>query len=234
VRRTVSFAEAVYAGSISVEGVTARLVDDPMLGMVNTISGEVPVVVDDDASLIPRMRPSIVVDARLAKRRLDTAFANAPLVVALGPGYVAGQDCHAVVETNRGHNLGRVYWHGSAEADTGQPEPVLGVAGQRVLRAPADGVFIGRRQIGDQVAAGDILAEVGGQPILAPFDGVLRGLLHDGLNVTAGLKVGDVDPRGMREYCFAISDKARSIGGGVLEAVLTGMPLWRPTLAPAS
>ena len=228
VRRAVSFGEAVYSGSITVEGVTARLAEDPMLGMAYTVLDEVPVVVDDDSSVIQRMQPPIVIDARLAKQRLDTRLHDAPLVVGLGPGFVAGQDCHAVVETNRGHNLGRVYWDGTAEADTGQPESVKGFSGQRVLRAPTDGIFAGRMAIGDWAAAGQVVAEVDGQPLLAPFDGVVRGLLHDGLPVTAGLKVGDLDPRGIPEYCFMISDKARAIGGGVLEAILAGMNLWKP------
>jgi xanthine dehydrogenase accessory factor len=227
VRRAVSFAEAVYSGQVTVEGVTARLADDAMLGMAFTVLGEVPVIVDLADDVVARMRPAIVVDARLAKRNLGTRREDAQLVIGLGPGFIAGQDCHAVVETNRGHNLGRVYWAGGAEPDTGQPEPVQGKAGQRVLRAPAEGVFQGQKAIGEQVQPGDVLASVEGQPIVAPFAGVVRGLLHDGVPVTAGMKVGDLDPRGVREYCFLISDKARSIGGGVLEAALAGMDLWR-------
>jgi xanthine dehydrogenase accessory factor len=234
VRRAVSFAEAVYAGQTTVEGVTARLVNDPMLGMANAAVGEVPVVVDAADDVVERMRPPIVVDARVAKRNLGTRMDEAPLVIALGPGFEAGVDCHAVVETLRGHDLGRVYWEGSAEADTGQPEPVQGRTGERMLRAPADGIFAGLRAIGDMVEAGDELARVGSDTITAPFAGVVRGLIHDGVPVTAGLKVGDLDPRGVREYCFLISDKARSIGGGVLEAVLAGMPRWdRPEEAAA-
>jgi xanthine dehydrogenase accessory factor len=226
VRRAVSFAEAVYAGQITVEGITARLADDPMLGMAFTAVGEVPVIVDLADDVIGRMRPAVVVDARLAKRNLGSRREDAPLVIGLGPGFTANQDCHAVVETNRGHNLGRVYWEGSAEADTGLPEAVLGQSGQRVLRAPAEGTFQGHTAIGQAAQPGDVLARVDGQPIVAPFAGVVRGLLHDGVPVMAGMKVGDLDPRGVREYCFLISDKARSIGGGVLEAVLTGMDLW--------
>jgi xanthine dehydrogenase accessory factor len=227
VRRAVSFAEAVYAGKCTVEGVTARLVNDPMLGMANAAMGEVPVVVDAADDVVERMQPPIVVDARVAKRNLGTRIDEAPLVIAVGPGFEAGVDCHAVIETLRGHNLGRAYWEGGAEADTGQPEPVQGRADERVLRAPADGIFAGLKAIGDSVQAGDALARVGDDTILAPFAGVVRGLIHDGVPVTAGLKVGDLDPRGVREYCFLISDKARSIGGGVLEAVLAGMPRWQ-------
>ncbi len=228
VRRAVSFAEAVYSGSVTVEGVTARLADDPMLGMAFAAVGEVPVIVDLADDVVARMRPAVVVDARLAKRNLGIRREDAPLVIGLGPGFTAGKDCHAVVETNRGHNLGRVYWDGSAEADTGQPEPVRGQAGQRVLRAPAEGVFLGHKTIGDVAQPGEVLGMVEGLPILAAFAGVVRGLLHDHVPVTAGMKVGDLDPRGVREYCFLISDKARSVGGGVLEAILGGMDLWRP------
>ena len=228
VRRAVSFAEAVYAGQVTVEEVTAHLADDPMLGMGYTVLGQVPVLVDAANDVVERMRPPVVVDARLAKRNLGTRLQDAPLVIGLGPGFSAGQDCHAVVETNRGHNLGRVYWQGSAEPDTGQPEAVQGRAGQRVLRAPVEGVFQGYKAIGDLAQTGEVLASVEGVPLLAPFDGAVRGLLHDGVPVTPGMKVGDLDPRGIREYCFLISDKARSIGGGVLEAILAGMDLWRP------
>ena len=232
VRRAVAFAEAVYARQITVEGVTARLAPDPLIGIAHTVLGEIPVVVDEDNAVIKQMRPPIVVDARMLKTNLGTRRTDAALVVGLGPGFSAGADCHAVVETNRGHNLGRVYWEGSAEADTGKPEAVSGFAGSRVLRAPTDGVFTGRTQIGDIVKQGALLAEVGGEPIRAEFDGALRGLLHDGLRVGRGLKVGDLDPRGVREYCFQISDKARAVAGGVLEAVLAGMRFWMPEPPP--
>ncbi len=228
VRRAVSFAEAVYTERVTVEGVTARRAPDPMVGMAYTVMDEIPVVVDADDRVLARMRPPIVVDARIAKHNLGTRLTDAKLVIGLGPGFTAGVDCHAVVETNRGHNLGRVYWEGSAEPNTGEPEPVRGFAGTRVLRAPREGTFVGQKQIGDAVKAGDTLARVDNEPIPAQFDGVVRGLLHDGLHVTAGMKVGDLDPRGVREYCFLISDKARAVGGGVLEAIFAGMRLWTP------
>jgi len=236
VRRAVSFAEAVYAGAITVEGVTARLVTDadavPSEARVRAVlaAHEIPVLVDPQGRALDLLRPTVVVDARLAKRNLDTSLHDAPLVIGLGPGFTAGVDCHAVVETNRGHHLGRVYWQGGAEPDTGQPEPVRGFGVDRVLRAPCAGVFVGRKRIGDAVLAGEIVAEVDGAPVVATFSGVLRGLLHDGLTVAAGLKVGDLDPRGVHEHCFTISDKARSVGGGVLEAVLYGL---RTTRSPA-
>lgn len=228
VRRAVSFAEAVYAERVTVEGVTARLAPDPMTGMAYTVMGEIPVVVDADDMVLARLRPPIVIDARMAKRNLGARITDAKLVIGLGPGFTAGADCHAVVETNRGHNLGRVVWEGSAEPNTGEPEPVRGFAGSRVLRAPRDGVFKGGLKIGDLVKAGQVIAEVEGGPIKAQFDGVVRGLLHSGLRVTAGMKVGDLDPRGVREYCFSISDKARAVGGGVLEAILAGRRMWTP------
>ena len=232
VRRWVSFAEAVYSEHITVEGVTAHRAPDPMVGMAYTVLGEVPVVVDADGAVMRQMRPPIVVDARMAKTNLDLRLSDAPLVIGLGPGFSAGVDCHAVVETNRGHNLGRVYWEGRAEADTGAPEVVSGFAGSRVVRAPRTGQFTARRQIGDLVQPGDVVAEVAGEPIAAELAGVVRGLLHDGLRVTPGMKVGDIDPRGERDYCAKISDKARAVGGGVLEAVLAGMRFWRPEPPP--
>ncbi len=228
VRRAVSFAEAVYAGEIEVEGVKARLVPDAQTGLACVASGEAAVLVDAVGLSLTRLKPPIVVDARMAKQSLDTRLTDAPLVIGIGPGFVAGENCHAVVETNRGHNLGRVYWQGSAEADTGQPESVQGFTGQRVLRAPNDGLFTGQARIGDKIKAGDVLASVAGQPIVASFDGALRGILHDGIPVTTGTKVGDLDPRGRPDYCFTISDKARAVGGGVLEAILAGANKWRP------
>ena len=166
-------------------------------------------------------RPSAIVDARMAKRNLDTRIDHAPLVIALGPGFTAGADCHAVIETNRGHRLGRVIWDGAAEANTGTPGIVSGKGAERVLRAPAAGVVQWRKQIGDRVGEGEVLGQVAGQPVIAPFDGVARGLIAPGTAVPARLKIGDVDPRGDGATCFTISEKALAIGGGVLEALLT-------------
>lgn len=232
VRRAVSFAEAVYAGQTTVEGVTARLAPEPAAGLAYAVLNEVPVIVDPAGLTLRQLRPSIVVDARLAKRPLDTTLADAPLVVALGPGFAAGADCHAVVETQRGHDLGRVYWRGSAAPDSGQPEPVRGLSVQRVLRTPTEGVFTAVKVIGDPVKKGEVVGLVEYAPLVAQCDGVVRGLIHDGLRVPAGLKVGDIDPRGVREHCFTISDKARAVGGGVLEAVLAGARHWQRELPP--
>jgi xanthine dehydrogenase accessory factor len=162
----------------------------------------------------------VVVDARVAKRNIDTQISDAELVIALGPGFVAGQDCHAVVETQRGHYLGRVIWQGRAAPDTGVPGSIGGVENQRVLRAPCDGFVKPNAAIGDRINQGAVIAAVEGEPIIAPFTGVLRGLIHETVPVTTGLKVGDLDPRCIREHCFTISDKSLAIGGGVLEAIL--------------
>jgi len=220
IRRAVAFASAVYEGVWTVEGVVARCVSDERAMEHALAAGEVPVWVDPEARILKWLHPDAVVDAVMAKRNTGTTIADAPVVVALGPGFSAGLDCHAVIETNRGHNLGRVILHGQAQADTGIPGEMGGESARRALRAPTDGLFVGRRVIGDLVQAGEPVATVAGQPVVAQIDGVLRGLLHDGLTVRAGCKVGDVDPRAVVEHCFTISDKARAIGGSVLEAIL--------------
>jgi xanthine dehydrogenase accessory factor len=220
IRRAVAVASAVYDGSISIEDVTARLARtegdlDPIWAR-----DEVPVVVDPDAAILRRLRPDALVDAIMAKRNTGTRIGDAPVVVALGPGFRAGVDCHAVVETNRGHHLGRVYYSGSAQADTGVPGALGGQDAGRVLRAPGAGLFRALKRIGERVMAGDAVGRVGESPVVSHIDGVLRGVLHDGLDVHAGMKVADVDPRGVVEHCFTVSDKAWAVGGGVLEAVL--------------
>jgi xanthine dehydrogenase accessory factor len=222
VRRTVSFAEAVYEDEIAVEGIVARRVIGAAEARQAFDRGIIPVLVDPDADCRAELGPRVLVDAIVAKRNTGTQPGDAPLVIALGPGFTAGVDCHAVVETNRGHSLGRVIWHGSAEPDTGVPGEVAGRGRERVLRAPADGVLDALAQIGDRVGEGQVVATVDGQELCAGIAGVLRGLLRPGIRVTAGLKVGDVDPRGVREHCFTVSDKSLAIAGGVLEAILSG------------
>lgn len=235
IRRAVAFASAVFEGRVTVEDLTARRVAHPgEIAQVQAV-GEVPVLVDPGGASVGALRPAVVVDARLAKRNLGTAQSDAPLVIGLGPGFTAGDDCHAVIETNRGHFLGRVLWQGSAEPDTGRPGSVQGRTLDRVLRAPCAGTVVPLAAIGDAVRAGDVLATVSGQEVRAPFDGVLRGLIHPSVPVTAGLKIGDVDPRGTREHCFTISEKALAIGGGVLEAILSApqlVPLLHAGLLP--
>nr|WP_277998722.1 selenium-dependent molybdenum cofactor biosynthesis protein YqeB [Moorella sulfitireducens] len=220
IRRAVAFAEAVYSGATTVEGVTARLVTGPEEALAQTMRGEIAVMVDPEARVIAALRPEIIVDAILTKTNLGTSIDQAPIVIALGPGFTAGRDAHAVVETKRGHYLGRVIWEGEALPNTGIPGEVMGYTEARVLRAPADGIFKGCKVIGDPVAAGEIVAMVGEVPLPARISGVLRGILHDGLEVTPGMKAGDIDPRGERDYCFTISEKARAVAGGVLEAIL--------------
>ena len=218
VRRAVAFAEAVYDGRTVVEGVTSVKVDD--LDRVEAVlrEGALPVVVDPESAVLRGFRPRLLVDAIVAKRNLATGIADAPAVIALGPGFLAGRDAHAVIETKRGHTLGRVILEGEALPDTGIPGEVGGHAEKRLLRAPSAGVFRSERSIGDSVAAGQVVGRVGEVPVRARLDGVLRGLLHPGLEVTAGFKLGDVDPRADREHCFTVSDKALAVAGGVLEA----------------
>lgn len=220
IRRVVTVAPAVYEGQVEVEGLVARLAETDQEIRAVLAAGQVPVVVDPRGEVITRLHPTAVVDAIMAKRNTGTRITDAPIVIGLGPGFTAGVDVHAVIETNRGHHLGRVILSGSAEPHTGVPAPTAGYTHERVLHAPCEGTFTGKRRIGDPVEAGEVVASVAGEPVVAKIPGVLRGLLADGLLVKAGMKVGDVDPRGVREHCFTISDKARAIGGGVLEAIL--------------
>ncbi len=220
IRRAVAVASAVYEGQVEVEGLVARLAESDEEIRAGLAGGRVPVVVDPRGGVITRLRPTVVVDAIMAKHNTGTRITDAPIVIGLGPGFTAGVDVHAVIETNRGHNLGRIILSGSAEPHTGVPGPTAGSTRERVLRAPCEGTFTSKRHIGDLVEADKVMAFVSGEPIAARISGVVRGLLADGLFVKAGMKVGDIDPRGVREHCFTISDKARAIGGGVLEAIL--------------
>lgn len=225
VRRLVSFAEAIYAGQITVEGITARRVEDPTdrLRILQILAkGQIPVLIDPSAREAIKMFPLAIVDARMLKQPPEPLPHKAALYIGLGPGFVAGENCDAVIETNRGHTLGRVYWQGTPEADTRLPEGDP----RRVLRAPADGVFQVAHEIGDHCEEGETVAWVEDErgkrhPIHSPFPGVVRGLLHPGLQVKEGMKVGDIDPRDNPRYCTLISDKSLAIGGGVLEALLT-------------
>lgn len=218
VRRTVSLATAVIEGKVTVEDLEGVLVDSADEAVSVAAEGTIAVMV---SPTIPPLTPSVVVDARLAKRNLDTSIDQAPLVVALGPGFVAGVDCDAVVETMRGHHLGRVIWQGPAAPDTGVPGVVGGASERRLLRAEAGGEVQWDVEIGDLVTMGQGLGRVGNIPVVAAIDGVVRGLLADGTPAATGLKLGDIDPRADRGACFEISDKSLAVGGGVLEAVLT-------------
>lgn len=222
IRRTAAFAEAVFAGTAVVEDVVA--VKTEFADVVTVLqAGKIPVVVDPEGKLVHKLKPVVVVDAILAKRNIGTHIEDAPIVIGIGPGFTAGKDVHAVVESKRGHYLGRVITQGPAAADTGIPGEIGGYTKERILRAPCSGIFRGVSKIGDQVKAGEIVAYVEQQPVIAEIGGTLRGQLHDGLAVTEGMKIGDIDPRCILEHCFSISDKARSIGGGVLEAILFHM-----------
>lgn len=222
VRRTVAFSEAIRLGSTTVEGVEARRVSTVGEVAAELVARRVPVLVDPEAVCAQMLRPDVLVDAIIAKRNTGTRITDAPVVIALGPGFTAGVDCHAVIETKRGHDLGRVIWEGSAAPNTGVPGVIAGHGADRVLRAPADGVFEPVLAIGDEVHAGDVAAMVAGVALRCTIDGVLRGLLAPGVEVTSGMKAGDIDPRGVREHCFTVSDKARAVAGGVLEALLAG------------
>jgi xanthine dehydrogenase accessory factor len=220
VRRKVAFCEAVYDSQSVVEGVTAVLVKGPEEVDGVWDQGFIPVLVDPGAVCRHLIKPEVIVDAILAKKNLGTSVNDAPLVVALGPGFEVGKDAHFVVETNRGHNLGRLLTSGSAAPDTGVPGPVQGITSERVLRAPESGPWRNIVDIGDMVKKGDHVGTVQGEALYAPIDGVLRGLIHPGATVSKGLKIGDIDPRGKKEFCFTISEKALAIAGGVLEAIL--------------
>lgn len=221
IRGAVSFATAVWDGETVVDGVRARRVGGAAGVEAAWAERLLPVAVDPHAQLVQQLPADVVVDAILAKRNLGTKMSDAPLVIGLGPGFSAGADVHAVIETMRGHSLGRIIWKGEALPNTGVPGEVGGHAELRVVRAPCAGMFRGIRIIGDFVDVGETLAHVDGEPVRARLKGVLRGLIHDGLQVHPNMKVGDVDPRAQREHCFTISDKALAIAGGVLEAILT-------------
>ncbi|MFN2196869.1 MAG: selenium-dependent molybdenum cofactor biosynthesis protein YqeB [Anaerolineales bacterium] len=221
VRRLVSFAETVYRGSFQVEGVAAQLVPDARAALEVLSNRIVPVLVDPHGDSRMELKPLAIVDGRMTKRPPDLEMDAAPLMIGLGPGFTAGENCHAVIETNRGHAMGRVIWDGPAESDTGIPEAVSRFRSERVLRAPAEGILVGKVEIGTRLSAGQPVAEVSGAVVAAPFDGVLRGLVHPGVAVRKGMKIGDLDPRGDPAYCTRISDKSLAVGGGVLEAILT-------------
>lgn len=242
VRRSVSFAEAVYDGTHTIEGVTGRLIewDLPPGEFERRITAalewdEIPVIVDPQAEVLSRLSFLAIVDARLIKKTVELLPIHVPLYIGVGPGFHAGKDCDAVIETRRSHTLGRVYWHGTAQADSGQPEGDP----KRVLRAASDGIFVGHKKIGEHCEPGELLAEIESEAdnqntsIVAPLGGMLRGLIRDGVRVTKGLKVGDIDPRDDRSACYLVSDKALSIGGGVLEALLSRKEIRDKLWAPA-
>jgi xanthine dehydrogenase accessory factor len=221
VRREVSFCEALYEGEKEVEGVRGKAAQMTREIVSVWDEGKIPVLTDPDGkNTRDYLRPDVLVDAIMAKRNVGTTVGDAPLVIGLGPGFTAGKDVHLVVETNRGPDLGRVIYEGSAEPDSGVPGEVGGFTTERVLRTTKEGTFHPKVSIGDRVAKGSSVAVVDDSPVTAEISGIVRGLLRQGTAVTKGMKVGDIDPRGKRELCFSISEKARAIGGGVLEAIL--------------
>lgn len=219
VRRTVSFCEAVFEGRVTIEGVAAAVVDSPAEASALWEKREIPVLVDPLCEAKRSIRPQVLVDGIMAKRNLGTSITDAPLVIGLGPGFTAGEDVHYVIETNRGHFLGRAIDSGCAEPNTGAPGPVMGITMDRVIHAPRAGLWKTTREIGAMVQAGDQIGTIDNTPVPTRIDGVLRGAVRAGINVELGMKLGDVDPRGVREHCFTISDKALAIAGGVLEAI---------------
>jgi xanthine dehydrogenase accessory factor len=221
VRREVSFCEAVYDGEKQVEGVRAKLVSKPEEIESVWESKGIPILIDPEAEKTRDfLKPDILIDAIMAKKNLGTRIKDAPLVIGLGPGFNAGKDVHIVIETNRGHHLGRMILKGEAEPDTGIPGEVGGYTIERLLRTMKKGIFDPQNTIGDKVTKGSVVAVVDDYPVIAQVSGVVRGLLRKGVEAKKGMKVGDIDPRGKKEHCFTISEKARSIGGGVLEAIL--------------
>ncbi|MCQ3936595.1 MAG: EF2563 family selenium-dependent molybdenum hydroxylase system protein [Chloroflexi bacterium] len=219
VRRTVCFSEAVYEGEQTVEGVTARLVSADQL-QVTLEAGEIPVLIDPQANILRNQfltspHSTFVVDARLLKTEPEPLPLEVPLHIGLGPGFTAGENCHAVIETRRSHTLGRVHWQGAAQPDSRAPDGDP----RRVLRAPASGFVEPFKDIGDPCREGERIAKVGDAAIVSPFNGVLRGLIHPRVEVTEGMKIGDVDARSDPELCRLVSDKSLAVAGGVLEAV---------------
>ena len=234
VRRLVSFAEAVFRDEFTVEDVTARLFTNIPNAFATPEQGYIAVLIDPQMKSLLELRatvakdtPIVLIDCRMIKRPPDTSLASADFVIGLGPGYIVAKNCHAAIETNRGHSLGRVIWQGAPEANTGIPESANNHKSGRVLRSPSDGMLIVHADIGDHLEKDQIIAEVNSRPVLAPFKGVLRGLLHSGIRVWKGLKIGDVDPRNYTHYCTLASDKSLANGGGVLESILS-----RPEMHP--
>ncbi len=224
IRRTVSFADAIFSGVTTVEGITARCITDPAEFRNVLDKGEIPVLVDPQMGMVDRLKPTVLIDATLAKKNRGVSLDKAGKVIALGPGFVAGKDVHMVIETARGHYLGAIITQGASLPDTGVPGSIAGYTEQRIVRAPATGYVEDALDIGVSVAEGDtlgyIMSDTKRIPIVAPLSGVLRGMIHNTVMVREGMKIGDVDPRNSSEYIYTISDKARAIGGAALQAVL--------------
>ena len=223
IRRTVAVSSAVTSGHINIEGLVARRCDDEQSVRTCWDLGEIPVVVAPTIGDVPMSQPmSSIIDCRLAKQPLDSSINDAEIVIALGPGFSVGTHCHAVIETMRGHRLGRALFSGMAEPNTGSPGEIEGKSAERVIRAPLPGCITWSSEIGDFVKEGTVLGEVAGETsvhVHAPFTGMVRGLIAPGSQVSVGLKIADIDPRHDPEACVQISDKALAVGGGVVEAL---------------
>ena len=220
VRRMVSFSEAIHDTKTVVEDVEAVRAQDKKGIFAAWDRGQLAVLIDPEWTILKELQPQVLIDATIAKRNLGTTIEDAPLVIGLGPGFTASVDVHRVIETMRGHDLGRVIEKGSAQPNTGVPGNIGGHTVDRVLRAPAGGVFHSERKITDKVRAGDVVCRIAGKDVISKIDGVIRGLIREGTLVREGLKIGDIDPRGCVEYCSTVSEKSRAIGGSVLEAIL--------------
>lgn len=220
VRRAVSFGNSVYEKRWTVEDITSELANSIQDIMRILKKGHIPVIVDPKCHIAKKIKPTILVDCTLAKRNIGTSKDDALIVIALGPGFTAPEDVHAVIETHRGHNLGKIIMLGSSKPNTGIPGNIEGFTHERVFRAPKVGKVKNIVDIGTMVSKGDILCKVDGMPVKSKIPGIVRGIIHDGLVVNEGEKLGDVDPRGKKDYCYSISDKGRTVAGGVLEAIL--------------
>ena len=220
VRREATFSEVIFDREKGVEGITAKLVESPDHISEAWKDKKIPILIDPDAKVKDLLKPDVLIDATLAKKNLGTKMTDAPLVIGLGPGFYAGRDVHLVIETNRGHNLGRIISNGEAEPNTGIPGSIDGYAEERVIRAPKDGKFKALTKIGEGVLADAKVGMIGDVEVRSRIAGVVRGLLRDGTEVWKGMKLGDVDPRGIKGHCYTISDKARTISGGVLQVIL--------------
>lgn len=220
VRRTVAFSQAIFDNEIEIEGIKGIKVNN-----INEIhkeikKGNIPIIIDKEANIIKKLKPKVVVDAIIAKKNLRTSINDAPIVIGVGPGFEAKKDCHLVIETKRGHYLGKVIEEGSAIPNTGIPGNIGGYTKERIIRASSNGKIRPVVKIGDYVKKGEVIAYIDGVEVIAEIDGIVRGMLQEGIEVFKGMKSGDIDPRCEKDHCFTISDKARSIGGGVLEAIM--------------
>lgn len=221
IRRSVCFSEAIYDGIIQVENIICKKVENE--NDIEKCWNEkiIPIMVDEKGEIIKKIKPNVVVDSIIAKKNLGTTKEMAPITIALGDGFEAGKDVDIVVETMRGHNLGRVITSGRAMKNTGIPGEIKGVSKDRVIYSLANGIFSSVKKIGDTVQKDEIIGYVGDVEIRGKISGVLRGIIREGYEVTENMKIGDIDPRiEEKNNCFTISDKARSLGGAVLRAIM--------------